>query len=194
MKENRRKWAAVFATAALVTVFALTACQPAIGSGPYMVNFSSNGGTGTMAPVTTTDGRYVLPANGFTAPADQEFKGWSLLPSSAILQPGNTIYIDGPANSSVTVSAIWEAKPNYTVTFDANGGSGEMKSVTTTNSRYELPQNSFTPPDGQEFKGWSVRPMNTETGSRIFYNPGDSINIEPANSSVKVYALWKAKS
>lgn len=52
------------------------------------------------------------------------------------------------------LSALYEL---CTVSFDANGGTGEMASVTVTKgSSYTLPECSFTAPEGKVFRGWSI--------------------------------------
>ncbi|MBQ9961707.1 MAG: InlB B-repeat-containing protein [Firmicutes bacterium] len=72
---------------------------------------------------------------------------------------------------------------NYTVTFDANGGSGYMADVTNAPSQYTLPACGFTPPANKQFKCWAVGPLNDP------YDPGDKINI---NGNVTVKAVWDA--
>ena len=43
------------------------------------VSFDSDGGSGSMDPVTVTAGtEYTLPENGFTAPEGKEFDKWDL--------------------------------------------------------------------------------------------------------------------
>ena len=44
----------------------------------------------------------------------------------------------------------------YTVSFDANGGTGTMAAVTGVSGTYTLPENGFTAPEGKQFKAWSV--------------------------------------
>ena len=72
----------------------------------YTVRFNANGGTGTMADITGVPaGAYTLPANGFTAPAGKQFKGWSTGASGAVIA-GTTYNVTG----DVTLYAIWENK------------------------------------------------------------------------------------
>ena len=74
----------------------------------YTVRFNANGGTGTMADVTGVPaGSYTLPANGFTAPAGKQFKGWSTGASGAVIE-GTTYNV----TDDVTLYAIWEDKPH----------------------------------------------------------------------------------
>ena len=71
----------------------------------YTVSFDANGGTGTMADVTGVSGEYTLPANGFTAPADKQFKCWSV--DGVEKAAGDTITV----NANTTVTAIWKDAP-----------------------------------------------------------------------------------
>lgn len=48
------------------------------------------------------------------------------------------------------------APTTYTVSFDANGGTGTMADVTGISGEYTLPANGFTAPSGKQFKAWSV--------------------------------------
>ena len=70
---------------------------------------------------------------------------------------------------------IWDAahtyfeiqKPGYTVTFDANGGSGEMTGADVVSGEYTLPANGFTAPEGKRFKAWSVDGKEKAVGDKI---------------------------
>lgn len=43
----------------------------------------------------------------------------------------------------------------HTISFNPNGGTGEMKSVEVENGKeYSLPKNEFKAPEGKEFKNW----------------------------------------
>lgn len=68
----------------------------------------------------------------------------------------------------------------YTVTFDANGGSGTMADAAGVSGAYSLPECTFTAPTGKKFKAWKVN--NTE------YAPGTSIQV---SSATTVTAVWK---
>lgn len=69
------------------------------------------------------------------------------------------------------------------VTFDPNGGSGEMKElIVDVGSKLKLPQSAFTPPANKEFKSWKVKDRE--------YQVGDSLVI---NSDTSVQAVWLNK-
>jgi len=55
----------------------------------------------------------------------------------------------------------------YTVSFDANGGTGVMADVTGISGEYTLPENSFTAPNGMQFKVWRVDGSEKAAGDKI---------------------------
>ena len=59
------------------------------------------------------------------------------------------------------------ATTTYTVTFDANGGTGTMAGVSGVLGDYTLPANGFTAPDGKQFKCWSVDGKEKAVGDKI---------------------------
>ena len=68
-----------------------------------------------------------------------------------------------------------------TITFDGNGGSGSMDSVTVkAGTNYTLPECGFTAPDDQEFNAWEIG--GTE------YKVGDYYTV---NGDTEIKALWE---
>ena len=146
----------------------------------FIVTFDANGGTGSMEPVTVEEGsRYVLPACGFTAPDGQEFKAWEI--GGIEYNAGDGYVVLG----NTEIKALWKDSTviptTFTITFNANGGTGSMEPVTVEEgSRYVLPACGFTAPDGQEFKAWEI--------GGVEYNAGDGY-VVLGNTEIK--ALWK---
>ena len=146
----------------------------------FIVTFDGNGGTGSMEPVTVEEGsRYVLPACGFTAPDGQEFKAWEI--GGVEYNAGDGYVVLG----NTEIKALWKDSTviptTFTITFNANGGTGSMEPVTVEEgSRYPLPACGFTAPAGQEFKAWEI--------GGIEYNAGDDY-VVLGNTEIK--ALWK---
>ena len=140
----------------------------------YTLTFDANGGSGTMAPKADLTGEYDLPANEFTAPTGKQFKGWSLTTDGAIVTK-----VDMTENK--TVYAIWENIPvvTYTLTFDANGGSGTMAPKADLTGEYTLPANGFTAPTGKQFKGWSLT------------TDGAIVTKVDMTENKTVYAIWE---
>ncbi len=108
----------------------------------YVVSFDANGGTGSMANVTTTS-PYTLPACGFTAPEGKEFEGWkingddeTLLPVGAVIDLTDNITLiaqwkDLPATTPATLAAalpdsgkVVIFNPAYGKALDACGTNG----------------------------------------------------------------------
>lgn len=77
------------------------------------------------------------------------------------------------------------APTTYTVTFDANGGTGTMATATdlTAGTEYTLPACTFTAPADKEFDAWSVGGVNKAVGEKI-----------TITGNVEVTALWKDKA
>ena len=95
-------------------------------SATYTVSFDANGGTGTMAAATGVSGEYTLPENGFTAPADKQFKCWSVGGSEKAV--GDKITV----TANTTVTAVWEDIPvvTYTVSGTATSFGSQTDDMT----------------------------------------------------------------
>ena len=140
----------------------------------YTLTFNANGGSGTMEPIADLTGEHTLPANEFTAPTGKKFKGWSLTADGTIVTK-----VDMTENR--TVYAIWEDIPvvTYTLTFDANGGTGTMTPIADLTGEHTLPANEFTAPSGKKFKGWSLT------------TDGAIVTKVDMTENKTVYAIWK---
>ena len=80
------------------------------------------------------------------------------------------------------VTATFTAKNLNTITFDPNGGTGTMQPMKVkSGEEFELPECTFTPPEGKEFAGWLA-----ENGT--VYPAGD---IVLSYSSSVLKATWK---
>ncbi len=75
-------------------------------------------------------------------------------------------------------------KTYYTVTFNANGGSGAMSAGTASaGTAFTLPENGFTPPAGQQFKAWAIGSVSgTQAGANSAYTFTDNATV---------YAIWE---
>ena len=147
----------------------------------FIVTFDGNGGTGSMEPVTVEEGsRYVLPACGFTAPDGQEFKAWEI--GGIEYNAGDGYVVLG----NTEIKALWKDSAviptTFTITFNANGGTGSMEPVTVEEgSRYPLPACGFIPPVNMQFSGWAL-------------SAGGSVIADGAimvTSNITLYAIWE---
>ncbi len=142
----------------------------------YTVSFAANGGTGSMTAVTGVSGEYTLPECIFTAPVGQRFKCWYDGDNYRAASDKITVTAD------TIVTAVWEDIPvtTYTVSFDANGGTGTMADKTGISGEYTLPANEFTAPSGKQFKAWSVDRVEKAAGEKI-----------TVTANTTVTALWE---
>lgn len=75
-------------------------------------------------------------------------------------------------------------KETFTVTFDANGGTGTMEAQTFTEGEAQaLTRNAFTY-DGHTFSGWNT----VQSGSGASYTDGQTIT---ATADLTLYAQWE---
>lgn len=160
---------AIYSFAASVTLYAQWV--PA-----YTVTFDPNGGTGAMSPesgaVPFTLELNAFTRNGFT------FTGWNTVAAG-----GGTAYANGATYSTtadVTLYAQWSAN-SYTITFNANGGTGTMSNESGT-LPITLTLNAFTR-TGYGFTGWNT----VAGGGGTAYADGASYNVA---SNATLYAQW----
>jgi uncharacterized repeat protein (TIGR02543 family) len=143
------------------------------------VTFNGNGGTGSMSPEAATTAT-ALTTNTFTK-AGYTFAGWDTSAAGATV-----VYTNGvnyPFTSGATLYAVWNAIPNSTVTFNANGGAGSM-STESHNVATALTTNTFTKA-GYTFAGWDT----SVAGTTVVYTNGASY---PFTSGATLYAVWNA--
>jgi hypothetical protein len=76
----------------------------------YTITYNSNGGSGTMGDGTATENEaFTLPACGFSAPTDKQFKNWAIGSTTGTVVNANGTYT---FTGATTVYAIWEDLPS----------------------------------------------------------------------------------
>lgn len=86
---------------------------------------------------------------------------------------------------SVTITSLTAVERGYTLTYNANGGSGapsSVNSITSTTISSTVPTRS-----GYDFLGWS----KSSSATSASYVAGNSISL---SSDVTLYAVWKKKT
>ena len=146
----------------------------------YTITYNANGGDGEMSPTTFTYGDTVTLASSTFVRDGYEFNGWSTTTD------GGVEYSDGQEISGltgdITMYAVWV--PVYTITYNANGGTGDMAPTTFIyGESVILSPNTFIR-DGYEFNGWS-----TTTDGGVEYT--DSQEISDLYSNLDLYAVWE---
>lgn len=145
---------------------------------PFTVTFNANGGLGSMAD-QTADTPTALTTNTFTR-AGYTFAGWNTNPTGV-----GTAYADGatfPFSANTTLYAQWTLIPvPHTVTFNANGGSGNMVDQTDATPT-ALSPNTFSR-IGYTFAGWNT----VANGSGTNYADGAVFSF---GADTTLYAQW----
>ena len=82
-------------------------------------------------------------------------------------------------------------EPGYTITFDSNGGSGEMEPVyVEKGSTYTLPACTFTPPSGKVFDKWAVNGVvSFGTITTITVNEDTVLSAQWKDASSGTYSI-----
>lgn len=140
------------------------------------VSYDRNGGTGEMKGKTVNKGtEYEILPNAFTAPENEKFRTWQI--GTTEHKAGDKIRVKG----DTTIQAMWQ-DIEVKVSYNANGGSGEMTGKTLKKgSKYTLLESTFTAPDDtQEFKAWEVDGKEVPAGTEI-----------TVDKDTEVKALWK---
>ena len=143
------------------------------------ITFNANGGTGEMAALMANPGYdKQLSSNTFTREG-YTFTGWNTKADGK-----GTGYGDGATvkfDVDTTLYAQWTQKP--VITFDANGGEGNMGAQTVNPGvSAALSANTFTRAD-YDFAGWNTKVDGTGTAY------ADKTNIT-TNKNVTLYAQW----
>ena len=155
----------------------------------FTVSFDANGGEGAMDPVTVNaDAEFTAPECTFTAPDGQEFDCWTNADGSETYPAGTSL---GLLAGDTTLYAKWkdvEPAPvtHFTVSFDANGGTGEMAPADVdADAEYTVPASTFTAPSGKVFDSWNTAADGTGTK----YMPQDAPAI---HENMTLFAQWVA--
>ena len=147
------------------------------------ISFDPNGGTGTMKPMRVKAGvGYTLPECTFTPPEGKEFAGW-LAVNGNVYPAGHDVY----STYDQSLKATWKDKEaaEITITFDPNGGTGTMQPMKVkSGEEFELPECTFTPPEGKEFAGWLA------VNGNVY--PAGNVATFSIDQSLK--ATWKDKA
>ena len=160
--------------------FAGTDTEVTVGGGAPLadctITFDGNGGSGSMEPITVKEGaNYILPACGFAAPTDQEFKAWEI---------GGTEYKVGDSytvNGDTEIKALWKDSvippTTYTVTIsnDGNGSGTASPSAAVVGTEITL---TATPNTGYRFKEWEVISGGVAITNNKFTMPDGNVEVK----------------
>lgn len=147
----------------------------------YEVSFDAGEGKGTMEAEEFVKGStYNLPKCTFKAPANKEFKSWSVNGKEKAVGEEITI------NDNIEVKALWK-DIMVSVSFDPGEGKGSMNQIEfVKGSTYNLPECTFTAPENKEFKAWSVNGKEKAVGDVITINEDTEITATWRDKAIKI--------
>ena len=147
----------------------------------YTITYNANGGSG--APGTQTKWKDQTLTLSGTKPTrtGHSFLGWatSSTATSATYSAGGNY----TANSAATLYAVWKAN-TYTVTYNANGGTGAPGNQTKTYGKTLTLSSTKPTRTNYNFKGWGT----SASATTVAYASGGNYT---ANTAVTLYAIWE---
>lgn len=151
---------------------------PALPS--YTIAYNANGGTGAPASQTKYYGYNIKLSTTVPTRTGYSFEGWATSASGSVVYAPGASYT---GNADLTLYAVWAAV-TYTVTYDANGGTGappsqtKRQDINLTLSASKPTRTYYT------FKGWGTSASSTT----VAYAAGATYK---ANASITLYAIWE---
>lgn len=147
----------------------------------YTISYNANGDNVSGVPSSQTKwaGTNITLSSNKPTRTGYSFLNWLSSAQNTTFNPGATYSYD----ASTTMKAQWKAN-TYTVSYNANGGSGAPGSQTKTYG-VTLTLSSTKPTrTNYNFKGWGTSSSSTTAS----YQPGGSYT---SNSSITLYAIWE---
>ncbi|RGH19362.1 hypothetical protein DWV75_02045 [Ruminococcus sp. AF12-5] len=147
----------------------------------WSVSYNANGGSGAPENQTKTYGSNLTLSSTKPTRTGYTFLGWSTSPTatSATYQPDGTY----TSNSGATLYAVWKIN-TYTVSYNANGGSGAPGNQTKTYGSNLTLSSTKPTRTNYNFKGWS-KDKNAVTAT---YSAG---GVYTEDTAVTLYAVWE---
>lgn len=153
----------------------------------YTVKYNANGGTGAPGSQTKWKDESLTLSSTKPTRTGYSFQGWgtSANDTSVDYAPGANYTV----NDSATLHAIWKAV-TYTVTFNANGGTGAPSAKTKTHGTALSLSGLKATRTGYTFKGWAT----SKSGSAVYCTGvNNSTNTSyTANAGTILFAVWES--
>lgn len=146
----------------------------------YTVSYNANGGSGAPSSQTKWKNQALTLSSTKPTRTGYAFQGWATSASGGVAYAAGASYT---ANASVTLYAVWKAN-TYTVSYNANGGSGAPSSQTKTYGAALALSSTKPTRTNYTFKGWGT----SASATTVSYAPGASYT---ANAAVTLYAIWE---
>ena len=150
----------------------------------FSISYNANGGTGTLSLQNKDYGKALTLSTTKPTREGYTFLGWSTssTATSATYSAGSSF----TTNTNTTLYAVWKAN-NYTISYNANGGTDAPSSQTKTHGTSLTLSTTKPTRTGYTFLGWST----SSTATSATYSAGSSFTT---NANTTLYAVWKANT
>ena len=147
----------------------------------YTITYNANGGTGAPAADSAFHGTATTLSSTKPTRSGYTFLGWSTssTATSATYSAGGSITI----TANTTLYAVWK-QAAYTITYNANGGTGAPAAQTTNIGTATTLSSTKPTRTNYIFKNWNT----VKGGTGTAYSPGAS--FPSSSSNVTLYAQW----
>ena len=145
----------------------------------YTVSYSANGGSGAPSSQTKWYGTNLTLSSTKPTRTGYSFSSWLSSAQSKTYNPGDLYGY----NASTTMTAQWTAN-TYTVSYNANGGSGAPSSQTKTYGVALTLSSTIPTRTNYNFLGWGTSASSTTAT----YSAGGSYTN---NAAITLYAVWE---
>ena len=155
----------------------------------YTLTYSCGSGVGTPpASATATYDADFKPAANSCSRTGYTFAGWEVSGTSDVKTAGSAFAWKYTENKTFT--ATWAAK-TYTVSFNANGGTGGQSSSVTATYDAKMPTIDTTKPTKMacKFMGWYDNATYT-SGKQYYTAAGASARVWDKTANTTLYAGW----
>lgn len=147
----------------------------------YIISYNANGGSGAPGNQTKWMNENITLSGERPTRNGYSFQGWGTSSGDTTVDynPGATY----SSNSGITLYAIWKAN-TYSVTYNANGGSGAPGAQTKTHDVNLTLSSTIPTLTNYNFKGWGA----SASSSTVLYSPGGTYSN---NAGITLYAIWE---
>jgi uncharacterized repeat protein (TIGR02543 family) len=148
----------------------------------YTITYNANGGSDAPSSQTKIHGTTLTLSSTVPTKTGSTFLGWSTSSSatSATYSKNGSF----TTNANTTLYAVWDAN-EYTITYNANGGSGAPSSQTKTYGTNLTLSSTVPTRFGYTFLGWSA----SSSATSATYVPGGSFTTD---ATTTLYAVWQS--
>lgn len=148
----------------------------------YTITYNANGGSGAPSSQTKTYGKALTLSSTIPTRSGYNFLGWATSSTAT-----TATYLAGAsytANASATLYAVWATAVTYTVTYNANGGTGAPSSQTKEYGVSITLSSTKPTRSGYTFLGWGL--SSTSKSARYVASATYAVNEDAV-----LYAVWK---